>query len=108
MNTKTQPEYAEVVRHVRNALRHNEMKRTYTNAQLKEWYKLSQDLYPDTENCSFADLRNAFLYGCLLGYEFPAIFGEPRGYDRLQADAFTAGVVHGENCWNEEHEEEIK
>ena len=94
-------DYSEAVRDARLALRYNKQTRSYTKAQLEAWGELAQELHPDTATCLFADLRNAFVYGCLLGYEFIAVFGAPSCYDRLQADAFIAGVVHGENCYDD-------
>jgi len=39
----------------------------------------------------------------MMGYEFPIVFDAPRCYDRLQADAYMAGVVTGEDCWLDIH-----
>lgn len=99
-------DYSQAVRDTRNMLRYYKEKRKYTKAHLEAWASLAQETHPDTENCVNADLRNAFVHGCLIGYEFPASFGAPRCYDRLQADCFMAGVAHGENCWLEEHEDD--
>jgi hypothetical protein len=41
-----------------------------------------------------------------LGYEFVLVLDSPSCYDRLQADAFIAGVVTGEVCWSFEHRDE--
>ena len=99
-------DYTQAVRDTRNALRYYQQPKTYTKAHLESWGSLAQDMYPDTNDCVNLDLRNAFVHGCLLGYEFVLVLDSPRCYDRLQADAFTAGVVHGENCWGNEHPDE--
>jgi hypothetical protein len=36
-----------------------------------------------------------------MGYEFALVFDSPSCYDRLQADAYMAGVVTGEQCWSD-------
>ncbi len=96
-------DYSEAVRDTRNALRYYKMTRTYTKSQLESWGTLAQVTYPDTTDCVNADLRNAFVHGCMMGYEFPIVFDAPRCYDRLQADAYMAGVVTGEDCWLDIH-----
>lgn len=102
----TTTDYAEALRDARNALRYWKQKRTYTKAHLQAWCELAEETHPDT-GCVNADLRNAYVHGCIMGYEFPAVFGAPRCYDRLQADAFMAGVAHGETCWMGEHEDDL-
>jgi hypothetical protein len=99
-------DYSEAVRDTRNALRYHKQPRTYTKTHLQSWGALADETYPDTNNCVNLDLRNAFVHGCLMGYEFVFVFNAPSCYDRLQADAFIAGVVHGENCWSNEHPDE--
>ena len=94
-------EYSQAVRDTRNALRYYKMPRTYTKAQLEAWGTLATTAYPDTQYCVNADLRTAFVHGCLMGYEFALVFDSPSCYDRLQADAYMAGVVTGEQCWSD-------
>lgn len=96
-------DYSEAVRDTRNALRYYKQPKTYTKAHLESWGSLAQFLFPDTKDCVNADLRNAFVHGCLMGYEFPIVLGAPRCYDRLQADSYMAGVVYGEDCWSDEN-----
>lgn len=101
----TQTDYQQAVRDTRNALRYWKQTRTYTKAHFEAWCELAQDLYPDTNECLYADLRNAFVHGCLMGYECAIIFDAPSCYDRLQSDAYLEGVQHGENVWMSEHED---
>ncbi len=99
-------DYSQAVRDTRNALRYHKQPRTYTKAHLEKWGEIAQMTYPDTNDCVNLDLRNAFVHGCLLGYEFVLVLDSPSCYDRLQADAFIAGVVTGEVCWSFEHRDE--
>lgn len=98
-------DYSEAVRDTRNALRYYKQTRSYTKSQFEAWGTLAQLAYPDTSDCLNSDLRNAFVHGCLMGYEFALVLEAPRCYDRLQGDAFMAGVVTGEDCWSDVQED---
>lgn len=97
-------EYHEAQREARLALRHYQQTRTYSTARFTNWCELADELYSDTPWCVNADLRSAFVKGCIYGYEFILVLGSPTCYDRLQQDAFVAGVAHGEACWSEDHD----
>lgn len=98
-------DYSEAVRDSRNALRYYKQVKTYTKAHLTAWGELARDRFTDTEFCVNADLRNAFVHGCIMGYEFPLVLSAPSCYDRLQADAYMEGVSHGEAVWGDEHDD---
>lgn len=98
-------DYSQAVRDARSALRYYKQTKTYTKSHLEAWSLTAHTLYPDTTDCSFADLRNCYVHGCIMGYEFALVFTAPMCYDRLQSDAFIAGVVDGENCWMEEQQD---
>lgn len=55
--------------------------------------------YPNTPACDNADLREAFVRGCLDGYE-AVVISPPRGLDRLQQDAYAEGNAFGEAQWD--------
>lgn len=99
-------DYSQAVRDTRNALRYHKQPKTYTKKHLEAWGSLAQERYPDTNDCVNADLRNAFVHGCLLGYEFVLVLDSPSCYDRLQADAFIAGTCVGEVVWSNERPDE--
>lgn len=100
---KVSTEYRQALHDTRLALRYYNQERKYTQAHLTAWCDLAQELYPDTPQCLYADLRNAFVHGCLVGYEFVLVFSPPSCYDRLQADAFMSGVKHGEDVYADEN-----
>lgn len=96
-------EYAKAQRDARLVLRHHQQTRSYTKKHFADWCALAGELYADTPVCVNADLRTAFVKGCIFGYEFVLVYGSPYGYDRLQQDAFMDGVCHGENAWSADH-----
>lgn len=98
--------YTELQREMSRVLRQHEQTRTYTKSHFSAWCALADALYPDTHNCVNADLRLAFVRGCIYGYEFVLVFNAPHGYDRLQQDAFMDGVKHGEDAWSDAHADE--
>lgn len=102
-DTMTHMEYTTAQREARLALRHYDQPRTYTTAHFTAWCELADERYSDTPYCVNADLRTAFVKGCIFGYEFVLVYGSPSCYDRLQQDAFMDGVKHGENAWSEDH-----
>ena len=68
----------------------------------EELVSQAQELYPDTEACDNEDLRTAFITGAGYGIWAALVLDAPQSLDRLQKDAFIAGVIAGETIWREE------
>lgn len=69
----------------------------FTGSLRAEWEAIALSEYPDTEKCDNTDLRIAFVYGALAGYSLHAFITDPPpAFDRMQGDAFIAGVQEGE------------
>lgn len=69
----------------------------FTDELRREWEADALTEYPDTEKCDNTDLRIAFVYGALAGYSLHAFITDPPpAFDRMQSDAFIAGVQEGE------------
>lgn len=68
----------------------------FTGDLRAEWQLIAESEYADTERCNNSDLRIAFVYGAMAGYSLLTPFGAPPAFDRMQGDAFIAGVQEGE------------
>ena len=71
------------------------------NWRRQNWLALSREKFPDDVH---KDLRVAFYYGALIGYEFHLAWSAPQTMDRLQADAFFLGASYGEHDRDEDEE----
>lgn len=71
----------------------------FTDELRAEWESIARLDYPDTDTWCNDDLRLAFVYGALAGYSLLTPFGAPSAFDRMQGDAFIAGVQEGERCY---------
>jgi hypothetical protein len=74
--------------------------------QWEDWYEVeAKKQYPDDQHgrpCDNSDLREAFLLGCREGYNSVEIVGCPHKMDRMQSDAYVAGVVYGQKKYDED------
>lgn len=68
----------------------------FTDELRRGWELIAETEYADTERCDNSDLRIAFVYGAMAGYSLLTPFGAPTAFDRMQGDAFIAGVQEGE------------
>lgn len=73
----------------------------HTPNHIEQWSIKALTEYPPAD----PESRYYFVWGAMSGYNFAVVFTPPSGLNRMEQDAYMAGVVCGENAWSDERDE---
>lgn len=73
----------------------------HTPTHIEQWSLMALTEYPPSD----PESRFHFLWGAMSGYNFALVMMPPSGLNRMEQDAYMAGVVYGETTWSDERDE---